>query len=314
MSPIVLFVYNRPNHLVKCLEALLLCEESANSLLIIFCDGAKEDSNFDERSNIEEVRHCVKNFQWPGKKIIHESNKNKGLAESIITGLNSIFKNYDRAIILEDDLIVSSGFLSYMNVALEKYKNINQIKQISGYQFPINESLQRNESFFLPITSTWGWGTWRRAWFEVDFNPKDYILLNQNKELRFRFNILNSYNYTRMLNQQMLKEKFGSWGIRFYWHVFKTGGLSLFPDYSLVQHLDLNFSGTHPTNFSQFNYQSWLNNYYIIKFPEKTELNKSFIQLLSQFFIEKKSFLNRCIYIFNYINILLKKISKNFRS
>ena len=136
---------------------------------------------------------------------------------------------------------------------------------------------------------------------EVDFNPKDYILLNQNKELRFRFNIMNSYNYADMLNRQMAQAKFGSWGIRFYWHVFKTGGLSLFPDYSLVQHLDLNFSGTHPTNFSQFNYKKWLSNYRIIQFPEIIEERKSFIINLAVFLNKKKSIIAKLFYIFIYV-------------
>ena len=307
MAPIVLFVYNRPEYLIKCLQSLLLCEEATKSTLIFFCDGAKEEAIINDIQNIAEVRNIVKNFAWPGNKIIFESIKNKGLAESVIMGLNTIFETYDRAIVLEDDFIVSTGFLKYMNDALEKYKSINHIKQVSAYQFPIDDLTHKNESFFLPITTTWGWGTWRRAWLEVDFNPKDYILLNQNKELRFRFNIMNSYNYADMLNRQMLQAKFGSWGIRFYWHVFKTEGLSLFPDYSLVQHLDLNFSGTHPTNFSQFNYTNWLSNYRINKFPDIIEERKSFIINLANFLNKKKNIKAKLSYIFIYLIGTFKK-------
>jgi hypothetical protein len=307
MSPIVLFVYNRPKHLLLCLESLLLCKESVMSTLIFFCDGIKEDASLNDIKKISEVRNIVKNYEWPGKKIIFDSEINKGLAESVIYGLNYIFESHDRAIVLEDDLIVSSGFLTYMNTALEKYKSIKIIKQISGFQFPIQDVIKNNQSFFLPITTTWGWGTWRRAWTEVDFNPKDHILLSENKELCFRFNIMNSYNYAGMLNRQMAQDKFGSWGIRFYWHVFKTGGLSLFPDYSLVQHLDLNFSGTHPTNFSQFNYKSWISNYSVINFPEKIEVKYSFIIHLAKFLNEQKNITSRFIYLFKYINTFFIK-------
>jgi hypothetical protein len=292
MIPVVIFAYNRPIHLKKCIESLLACKGIENTPLIIYCDGIKDLRNLKEVENISIVRDLVRNLYWPGEKSIIESDFNKGLADSIITGLDLVFQKYQSAIILEDDLIVGVDFLNYMKHSLVKYSTIEKVKQISAYQFPINNIQVNNESFFLPITNTWGWATWKRVWVEVNFQPNDYNLLQKNQEMRHRFNIQNSYNYSGMLYRQMRDKKFGSWGIRFYWHVFKIDGLTLYPDYSLVQHLDLNYSGTHPTNFEQFNYTNWINSYNINLFPENISAHMNYMKLVVEFLKTRKRTIN----------------------
>ena len=51
-----------------------------------------------------------------------ESDKNNGLANSIIKGVNDIIKKFGKIIVLEDDLIVSQYFLDFMNRSLSLYK------------------------------------------------------------------------------------------------------------------------------------------------------------------------------------------------
>ena len=47
-TPILLFVYNRPIHTQKVLDALALNKESKSSLLIVYSDGLKESASDDE--------------------------------------------------------------------------------------------------------------------------------------------------------------------------------------------------------------------------------------------------------------------------
>ena len=46
-SPITLFVYNRPTHTKRTLDALALNPEAMESELYIFCDGLKTNDNLD---------------------------------------------------------------------------------------------------------------------------------------------------------------------------------------------------------------------------------------------------------------------------
>jgi hypothetical protein len=288
ISPIVLFVYNRPNHTLKLLESLKKNELSNFSTLFIFCDGPKSNSTNDNLLLIKQVKEIIKTQQWCKEVIIKESNVNLGLANSVINGVGDIIKKYGKAIILEDDLILSRFFLKYMNDSLIKYERNENIKQISGFQFPLNIK-QNMSSSFMPIVTSWGWATWERVWENINFYPNDYITFLKNKKEIFKFDLNGTYPYSKMLFNQMNNKNYGSWGIRFYYSVFKSNGLVVFPDYSLVQHTDFDLSGTHKSDYINLNTKNWDMDYSIIKFPEEITINTDMYKDVIKFYKKRRS-------------------------
>ena len=111
LAPIVLFVYNRLSHTQKTVTALKKNELSQESELIIFSDGAKNES---DRIKVEEVRDYLKTINGFKNIFIHERKSNSGLANNIIQGVTDVVNQYGRIIVLEDDLVTSSFFLKYM--------------------------------------------------------------------------------------------------------------------------------------------------------------------------------------------------------
>src|SRR3954466_10417958 len=105
-APIGLFAYNRPAHLARALNALARCPELATSPLVIFCDGAKHDG---AREAVQETRRVARELAPPHARIV-ERDHNLGLAVSMRTGVSALCDEFGRAIILEDDLEVSSTF------------------------------------------------------------------------------------------------------------------------------------------------------------------------------------------------------------
>lgn len=99
---------------------------------------------------------------------IIEAEANRGLANSIIAGVTKLCDEYGRVIVLEDDLVVSPVFLTYMNAALDKYEDVEDVMQVSGYIFPVTAFENNTEAMFLPFTTSWGWATWGRAWKYFD--------------------------------------------------------------------------------------------------------------------------------------------------
>ena len=119
-APIVLFVYNRPEHTRTCLEYLERNELAAESDLYIFSDGARPGSE----EPVAAVRRVIAE-PWKFRRVtIVERPENRGLAANVIDGVSTVLKQYDRVIVLEDDLIVSPYFLRFMNEALEVYKGL----------------------------------------------------------------------------------------------------------------------------------------------------------------------------------------------
>ncbi|MDO8610865.1 MAG: glycosyltransferase, partial [bacterium] len=143
-APIILFVYARPHHTKKTIEALLDNSEAVNSDLIIFSDGPKSNQEYQV---VNEVRSYISLITGFKSITLHFNDSNLGLAESIIHGVTSILKKHEQVIVLEDDIVTSPFFLKYMNEALEKYKNNNNVASIHGYIYPVDISLP--ETFFL---------------------------------------------------------------------------------------------------------------------------------------------------------------------
>ncbi len=241
-SPIALFVYKRPEHTRRVLESLMQCPEFNDSPLYIFCDGAKKE---EDKDKVMQAREVVRSLVGKKAEII-ESLTNQGLANSIISGVTRLCDKYSRVIVLEDDLVVAPQFLSFLNAALDKYKDESSVMQVSGYMFPIPEFIDKTEAVFLPFTTSWGWATWKRAWDYFDPEVSGWEVLEDNKQMRYRFNLDGSYDYLKMLKMQISGE-IDSWAIRWYWSVFKNHGYVQFPPISYISNIGFDNSGTHKT-------------------------------------------------------------------
>jgi Glycosyl transferase family 2 len=245
LAPIALFIYNRPEHTRRTLAALAGNPLAIESDLIVYADGPKKPEH---ANNVERARALVREAAGFKSISLIEREANLGLARSIISGVTEVCESHGRAIVLEDDLVVSPGFLSYMNCALDRYADDDNVMQISGYMFPVARSEELPPTFFLKLSSTWGWGTWRRAWsfFESDAE----ILVDRMKNVSsYEFDVNGSYPYMATLIDQQ-RGLLNVWGVRWYASMFLQHGLCLHPAQSLVHNIGMDGSGEHcgPSN------------------------------------------------------------------
>jgi hypothetical protein len=239
-APIVLFIYKRAEHLLATINSLKRCDGFASSEVLVFGDGPKSPA---DRQAVEDARAVAKTLLGSQGEY-HFCETNAGLAASIIAGVTEVTRRYGRAIVLEDDLELAENFLVYMNSALDKYENDAAVYQISGQLFHTPEFNERKSALFLPFTTSWGWGTWNRAWDRFDPSADGWKRLANDRALRRRFNLGGSYDFSTMLERQMTGHG-DSWAIRWYWSVFRNGGAVCFPPTSLVRNTGMDGSGTH---------------------------------------------------------------------
>lgn len=211
-----------------------------DSDLIIYSDAPKKPEAADA---VREVRAYLREIAGFKSVKIIERDKNWGLANSVIDGVTSVVNEYGRIIVLEDDLVVTPHFLDFMNRALDKYENEQQVIQISGYMFPVKLNIQ-DDALFLPLTTSWGWATWQRAWQLFDADAKGYAQVKADLALRKRFNLDGAYDYFSMLEDQ-LAGRVDSWAIRWYLSMFLCNGLTLYPKQSMVANVGFDGSGMH---------------------------------------------------------------------
>ena len=290
LPPIILFVYNRPWHTRQTLEALSSNELADKSELYIYADGPKTNADAATLNAINEVRKLIREKQWCGKVNIIESESNKGLAASIINGVTEIVNKHGKIIVLEDDIVPTTGFLKYMNEALELYEFEEKVMHISSFwpKAPIRK--YREQTFFLRFMSCWGWATWKDSWRKLN---TDIMFLYHNLiNNKYDFNLSDTSNMFKQIELNISGE-LNTWAIKWYASIYINNGLCLFPYKSLVKNIGIDGSGVHFTNKKTFNpYKTKIINNVIVS---KIDLNENFNarKALESFYykISKKSIL-----------------------
>jgi len=318
LSPIILFVYNRPWHTEQVLQALKQNELANQSELIIYVDGPKEHATPDQIIKIEEVKRIVSCEQWCKKVEIHIAEKNIGCRNSIIKGISDVLQSHEAVIILEDDIVTAPCFLHYMNIALDYYKSKKSVFSISGYNFPENTFPipldYEYDVYVSPRLLNWGWGIWRDRWQQVDWDKK-YI-----PEFLTKKNQVEAFNRGgEDLSKMLLEEyegKTDAWDIQLAYSHFINHAVSIVPCRSYTENIGLDGTGVHCTTSNSFkndlNFSVYhprlldvlfedkriLNLLYSLYYPKKRLLWKKIINRLSRILGGKNIFiLKKKVYV-----------------
>ena len=270
-APIIIFTYNRPDHLKRTLDALSRNPLSRESVLYIFCDGAKDDDSDTNKERIERTRliaHGVEGF-----KNVHvmERERNYGLARNIVDAVTRIVNEYGRVITLEDDVVTSSGFLRYMNDALETYKDEDKVMHISAYMYPHKGRLP--ETFFFPVPYPGGgWATWARAW--KYYNDDTKALYEQWKNRWNEFDVLGG-DY---LSKQLIANYNGTlrtWFVKWHAVMMSRNALTLYPHQSLTNNIGFDNQGTNCSPTTKFDVEELADSVRVDKVPVKVNRKAS---------------------------------------
>lgn len=247
LAPICLFVYSRLSETKQTVESLQRNMLASESQLFIFSDGAKTTEKISKVNDVRKYIHTISGFK---KITVVESAENKGLANSIIGGVTKVLNVYDRVIVLEDDLILATNFLSFMNEALTYYKDNKKVLNVSGYSFTLNypKDYKYDVAFSLRFASL-GWGVWKDRWELVDWDLKDYKSFKWNLRKQLKF-LKGGSDLCSLLSRQV-NGKIDSWAIRFDYHHFKYDYVDVFPIISKVQYNGNNADATHTTHESK---------------------------------------------------------------
>lgn len=250
-APIVVFGFNRPDALMNTITSLLQNEEAKQSDLYIFVDGPRECKN-GEKEKVEKVRDYVKSIT--GFKSLHYtfSEINKGLANSIIEGVNQVVNQYGKVVVLEDDLVLMPNFLNFMNNGLDFYENNQQVMSVCGHSCKVKTPKgYPYDAYFFTRSSSWGWGTWKDRWNQVDWELKDWNAVVSNRKAFIRSE---GSDVFKMLNDWKLGRNH-SWAIRFCYAQFVQNKLSVFPIKSLVDNEGFAGDGTNCKTYSRFKFE-----------------------------------------------------------
>lgn len=244
LAPLAIFVYNRSHVMDKMLNAInenYLCEQTE---VFIFSDGAK---NEEDEEKVKQVRARLDVFSkinnFKNVEII-ASEKNKGLANSIIQGVTTLINKYGKVIVLEDDLITSKSFLKFMNDCLCFYEFNEKVWSIGGVSYNLPGLQEYKQDIYACWRGqSWGWGTWKDRWDKVDWNISDYAAFMKNRKRKKMFQ-RGGQDMVESLRMQMTG-KIDSWAIRWCYQESKENMITILPKKSLIQNIGWGEESTH---------------------------------------------------------------------
>lgn len=240
LAPICLFTHSRLSETQQTVEALKHNYLAPESELIVFSDGPKNDNSLPKIEAVRQYLHSISGFK--SVKII-ESQENKGLANSIINGVNQIIEEHGKVIVIEDDLISSRNFLSFMNQALDFYADDKNIQSINGYSLSLND--KSNDVYFQIRPFSWGWATWKDRWDIKIFNKEKLkSIIDTNPKLLNEFKLKCGSDINKMFLDS-INNKNDSWYVRWVFDHFRNNRYSVYPAYSFITNIGYSTEGTH---------------------------------------------------------------------
>lgn len=236
-APIVLFVYNRLEHTKKTVESLQQNFLASDSILFIYADFPKSESQVEA---VNEVRRFVAELDGFQSINVIERSENWGLARSIVDGVTTVVNEYGRVIVLEDDMITSPQFLTYMNNALNRYEYEKKVWHVTGANIAM-DTKGLEDVFFSRLMNCWGWATWADRWgyFEKDA-PK--LVNTWDKEKIKRFNLDGACDMWDQVKRNY-SGRINTWAVFWGVTIFEHGGLCLNPTIPYVENIGHDGSG-----------------------------------------------------------------------
>ncbi|WP_315801399.1 glycosyltransferase [Bradyrhizobium sp. SZCCHNS3002] len=239
--PLALFTYNRPLHTRRALDALLRNARLEDVKIIIYSDAPKRPEHAEA---VEATRRLVADWAVVNGAEVVVRPENFGLARSIAGSVDELTRAYGRVIVLEDDLVAAPDFVRFMLEGLDRYADAAGVAQISGCHLKGTAQVA-GDAFFMPLTTTWGWATWARAWSLFDWQTDGMLdELAHDAGFRSRFSLDGAADYEAMLSDR-IAGKNDSWGILWWYAVAKAGAQVLYPRTSLIWNGGFDNSGVH---------------------------------------------------------------------
>lgn len=260
LAPIIVFAYNRPEHLRKTLTWLAQNELADQSVLYVYCDGPKTDASDEQMKKIRQARAVAHELAVvPAFKEVHfiERSENLGLGTSIITGATEIIQQYGKVIVLEDDLQTSPLFLDYMNQCLDHYEGRKSVFSISSLSRPHPERFYPADYpydvYVSLVHHPTGWATWKDRWEQVDWDVDLFSDVQNQPEMINAFRRIEYGEYDALLHQQQTGQNV--WSVRFSFAHFVNHAVSICPIVSYVNHIGWDSEATNAKGSSQWNFE-----------------------------------------------------------
>lgn len=242
-TPVAYIVFNRPEHTATSFARIR--QEQPDRLFVI-ADGPRADHRTDlERCRA--VRQIVDQVDWPCEVTRIYADTNLGCRRRVSTGLDRVFAEVDRAIVLEDDCVPGDEFFSFCSQLLDRYRDDPRVATITGDNFrPILGPMQPSY-YFSKYVHVWGWACWARSWEAYDDSMSFWPQWRDSAEFAALHPAQDERQYWTRIFDRVHRREIDTWDYAFVAGTWHRGGLTATPQRNLVWNIGFDEHATHTT-------------------------------------------------------------------
>lgn len=233
-TPVAFFIFNRPGLTAKVFEQIRIAQPQT---LFVIADGPRAE-NANDAQQCQRVREIIKDgIDWPCQVFEHFAEKNMGCRDRVSSGLDWVFQQVDRAIVLEDDCLPVPSFFSFCEELLERYKNDTRIMQICGNNVAEGNYTNEFSYAYSKIGPIWGWASWRRAWKHYDVKMKAWPQVVKEKLYQHFWDLSDEVHFRFPLYEDVYNNRINTWDIQWGFTKFLHSGVSIIPKHNLISNI-----------------------------------------------------------------------------
>lgn len=243
-TPILFVIFNQPDSTRRVFEAIRKIQPTK---LYIAADGPRLDKE-GEVGACEAARRATDAVDWPCEvKRLYQEN-NLGGKVGPITAIDWFFDNEEEGIILEHDCLPSMDFFRFCEELLNKYRDVEKVKMISGDNFQFGKKYGEASYYFSRFPHIWGWATWRRSWKEYDGDMKTYPDFKSSGKIAKIFKNIKLQKYWLNHFDMLYEGKLDVWDGQVSYNIFDHDGVVILPNVNLVSNIGFCPEATHTKN------------------------------------------------------------------
>ena len=240
-TPVAYIVFNRPRHTEQTFAVL---RQQRPSRLFIIADGPRPGHPTDTE-RCQAVRAIVEQVDWPCEVHRNYAVTNLGLKRRVSSGLDWVFDQVERAIVLEDDCVAHPDFFRFCDTLLDRYANDERVAVITGNNFQDGQRRGRASYYFSKYNHCWGWATWRRSWRHYDGELTFWPEWRDSRDWRRKTPDADERRYWAGIFDCVRAGKIDSWAYPWTASVWYQGGLTATPNVNLVSNIGFGADSTH---------------------------------------------------------------------
>lgn len=242
MTKTVLFlIFNRPKTAQQTFDAI---RQAKPPRLYLASDGPRPGEPHDPALIRETQQQVLNMIDWDCRVETLFRHENLGCQKAVSSAISWFFENEEDGIILEDDCLPDQSFFPFCETLLNRYKDHDRVKHISGNNFQGGRWYGEGDYYFSIYNHIWGWATWRKAWDQFSLTIQDPARIEQFMDTHIP--CANAHAYWRSLLQKAVQHKITtSWAYFWTLSLWQHDGWSILPNRNLVVNTGFQPNATH---------------------------------------------------------------------